>query len=161
MPQQTKLRQPLWLHHKQVSLQPPSKRCFSPLSHRHCSNTSTRRHPMWRMLFPNITRLSFRQLSLHLTPRYLSLTTTIWILRLIPSLPHRKTQGWHPNSQWHRQLLYPIHRGLTSIIMPQSLPPGSLVINSHCSKHLYPQLKGQVRATTREQEAKTTIIRIL
>jgi hypothetical protein len=161
MPQQTKLRQPLWLHRKQVSLPPPSKRCFSLPSHRHYSNTSTRHHLMWRMQCPSITRLSFRQPSLHRTPRCLSLTTTIWILRLIPSLPHRKTQGWHPNSQWHRQLLYPIHRGLTSIIMPQSLPPGSHVINSHCNKHLYPQLKGQVRATTREQAAKTTIIRII
>jgi hypothetical protein len=161
MPQQTKLRRPLWLHHKQVSLPPPSKRCFSPLSLRHYSNTSTKHHPMWRMLCPSITRLSFRQPSLHLTPRYLSLTTTIWILRRIPSLPHRKTQGWHPNSQWHRQLLYPIHRELTSIIMPQSLPPGSLVTNCHYSKHLYPQLKGQVRATIRAQAAKTTITRIL
>ena len=159
MHQRTKSTRPHWLHLKQVSLPLPSKRCFNHLSHRHSSSTSTRHRPMWRMQCPNITRLSFRQHSLPLTLRCLSLTTTIWIPWPIISLQPRKTQGWHPNWQWLRQLRFPIHRG--QLIMPLSLLPGSHVINCHCSKHRYPRLRGQVRATTRVMGAKTTTIHTL
>ena len=161
MPQQTKLKRPLWLHLNQVSLLPPSKRCYNHLSHRHYSSTSTRHHHMSRMQCPNITKLSCRRLNLHLTLKSLSLTTTISIPPPITSLPHKRIQGWLHNWQWHRQRLYPIRREITSIIMAQLLQPGSLVINCHCSKHRYRRLIRQARATTKARVAKTTTIHIL
>lgn len=148
MPQPTKSKQPHWHLLKQVLLPPRSNRCYSHLNLRHFSSTSTRPHPMWRMQSLSTARPSFRPPSPPLTPRCLSLTTTLWIScpPIISSLPKR-TQGWHPNWQWHKLLLYPIHRGQPITLL--LLLPGSHVINCHCSKHRYPRLRGQVRATIR------------
>ena len=147
MPQPTKSKQPRWHHLKQVSLPLPSKRCYSRLSLRHSSSTSTKPRPMWRMQSPSTARLSFRQPSPPLTPRCLSLTTTLWTSRQpITFSPPKRTLGWHPSWLWHKQRLYPIHREQLTHLL---LPPGSHVINSHYSKHRYPRLRGQVRATIR------------
>ena len=154
MPQQTKSIWLLWLLLRQVLLLPLSKRCLHRHSLRPYSNTSTKRHHMWKMQFPSITRPSSRP---HSPLRILKChnLTTITTPKQTTSSSLRKIKGWHPNSR-HKQRPCLILRERPQQMWLQLLQLGFHVINSHYNSHLYLRLRGLARVTIRALQARIT-----